>query len=205
MTKFTEDDLKNMVIEIPDKPVLERAKKAVTVQGYGQCDSETVRGMLLPNLLDQFRDSLADVDFTNMRSENVVGMEETNRSRDKRRAPVMGLNLPQFEQVAHEEYSHEKQQELMANQLKGMLRKIETEQKFQVAVPKQDELMDKLTMNNCTYFMTEVYQKKRNRVTILCELLGDVRQIAQHNLNKYHQVVQRREIDELLEEQRKLD
>ena len=35
MTKFTEDDLKAMVIEIPDKPVLERAKTAVKVEGYG--------------------------------------------------------------------------------------------------------------------------------------------------------------------------
>ena len=98
----------------------------------------------------------------------------------------------------------------MADQLKGMLKKIEMEQKLQVAGPpltrdSSQTLLDKLSMNNCTYFLTEIQKPSRNRVIVLCELLRDVGRIAQYNVERYGHVVQRREIDELLEEQKKLE
>ena len=166
MTKFTEEDLKGMVIEIPDKPVLERAKTAVKVEGYGQCDLGTVDGMLTGNLVEQFRTSLTDLKSLNNITRNapntaapVVGTVDTNRS-SNRRAPVLGMSLPSFE-LPGMQLEPEKQQEMMADQLKGMRRKIEMEQKLQVAVPPQTKdtgvtLLDKLTLNNCTYFLTEI-------------------------------------------------
>lgn len=62
LTKITEDDLKGMVIAIPDKPVLKRAKTAIKVEGYGQCDLDIVDGMLTGDLVEQFRISLTDLD-----------------------------------------------------------------------------------------------------------------------------------------------
>ena len=74
MTKFTEEDLKGMVIEIPDMPVLERAKTAVKVEGYGQYDLGTVDGMLTGNLVEQFRTSLTDLESIKTSSETHLTM-----------------------------------------------------------------------------------------------------------------------------------
>lgn len=86
-------------------------------------------------------------------------MEDSNRS-GNRRAPLKGMSLPAFD-LPGVQFDPEKHQELMADQLKGMLRKIEMEQKLHVAAPPTTKdtsmtLLDKLTLNNCTYFLTEI-------------------------------------------------